>query len=626
MVKKKLIKSQKKIDVYHIDWVFFALFAFFCYLLFSQVDIRITAEHSFVLLQGNIKNFYSACYEWNGAYAANYMPSTYIVFALWNLPLKILGKAPDVWGSSMYLIFWYKLLPICIYMISGYVFGKICKDELGFSVRKTRISIYIFYTTPIAFFSQFIFCQYDIFTVFCMLLGLKFYLRNSKKYDRFFFILFFSIATTFKYYAILIFLVLLLLRVKSVLKLLYSCFLLIIPYGIEYVFFMISDEEAFKNAVLGFNAVDFIKNCEITTGTNAIRLLPVAILILFAYAYFTNPKTKEDEVKYALYLCCGTCTALFSLMTWYPQWILFAVPFFVLSTIINKYYDVFLWLDIIFIGILYIFSVNQYVGNVDENMLRNGILAPILKYREIGDSLTMQDIYSFGDVNLLYTIMVAILIVYFIFKHPKYCDQNLTVEFDNKDMITQTFSINSLLRFRLFTTTLLFLIPALICLPSMMKQDELLWSRQDTYAISEEYVDADGVLQHITMPDSTISEIRIKTKKEGDECNNCYINLNIIEESTKKILGASRLKSLDICQDGESIFKFNNLSLPEGRYILQFESNYPALAVQMSVIETPTNDYQLNAIQQNYNTDNLTIDGEEKSGYYLDLDILGNSK
>lgn len=626
MIKDRINRNRKEIDIYYVDWIFFAVLAFLCYLLFSQVDIRITAEHSFVLLQGNIRDFYSACYEWNGAYAANYMPSTYIIFALWNLPLKIIGKVPEVWGSSMHLIFWYKLLPICIYMISGYIFGDICKNELGFSTRKTRISVYIFYTTPVAFFSQFIFCQYDIFTVFCMLLGLKYYFRNSKKYDRYLFVLFFSIAATFKYYAILIFLILLLLRVKKVLKLLYSCFLLAIPYLTEYLFFMISDNEAFKNAVLGFNAVDFIKNCEIVTGTNTIRLLPLAVLILFACTYFTNPKTKQDEVKYALYFCSGVCAALFSLMTWYPQWILFAVPFFILSTIINKYYDVFLWLDIIFIGVLYVYSVNQYAGNVDENMLRNGILAPILKYREIGNSMTMRDILAFSDINLLYTIMVAILVVYFIFKHPKYCDKDLTIEFNYKNTMTQTFSINSLLRFRLFATTLLFIIPALICLPSMMKQYEVLWSRQDTYALSEEYIDVIDIVQHITVPDSTVSEIRIKANKEENEYNNCYISLNIVEESTQKIIGKSRLRDSDIVQDGEIVFKFDDLNLSEGQYALQFETNYPVLAVQMSVIETPTNDYQLNAIQQNYNEDNLFINEEGKTGYYLNMDILGNSK
>lgn len=185
MLKKiKKLNDQDNLHINFLDWIIFMVCALGCYLLFAQVDIRITAEHSFKLLEGHIADFYTACYEWNGAYAANYLPSTYIVFALWNLPMKIIGKVPDIWGSSMHLVLWYKLFPICMYFLSGYILEKICIENLKFSSKKARIVLYMFFTTPIAFFSQFIFGQYDIFTVFFMLLGLKYYFDSKRQIVR----------------------------------------------------------------------------------------------------------------------------------------------------------------------------------------------------------------------------------------------------------------------------------------------------------------------------------------------------------------------------------------------------------------------------------------------------------
>ena len=54
-----------------------------CFLIFSHSDLLVTAHNATMLLEGRWKDFYTACYELGGNYNANYLISTFVVFAIW---------------------------------------------------------------------------------------------------------------------------------------------------------------------------------------------------------------------------------------------------------------------------------------------------------------------------------------------------------------------------------------------------------------------------------------------------------------------------------------------------------------------------------------------------------------
>ncbi len=124
-------------------------------------------------------------YEWD-AYQYNmwgsYMPSTYLVFAVWNIPIKLLGivTRPERFAANTAVLMWYKLLPVSLYLVSGYLIYKIA-SVIGMGTKKSKLCAYVFLTTPIGFFSQFMFGQYDIFTVFLILLGIYYYLKDNRR-------------------------------------------------------------------------------------------------------------------------------------------------------------------------------------------------------------------------------------------------------------------------------------------------------------------------------------------------------------------------------------------------------------------------------------------------------------
>lgn len=192
------------------DWVLFGVLACFCYFSFVQEDLYLTGNRSWMLYQSSFFDYYDVLHEWTGDYGANYMPSTFLLYAIWILPLKLLGFAPPPVVTQDRLIFtmWYKLLPVLFYIASAYLIYRIAQ-KMGLNTRRAKVCMFAFLTMPVALFSQFIFSQYDIFAVFFTLLGLYFYYRGQSSKDKWLFCLFFGIAVTFKYFALLIFFVLL---------------------------------------------------------------------------------------------------------------------------------------------------------------------------------------------------------------------------------------------------------------------------------------------------------------------------------------------------------------------------------------------------------------------------------
>ena len=187
-------------DINKIDYVITGILLLFCYFSYLFGDIVVTGNRSF-LYHTNPLDFYDECFKWTGDYGANYMPSTFILLAIWNLPLRLFGRVPGtVYVNSIVNNMWYKLLPVIVYYISAQLIYKI-GIYLGFSEKKAKLCKYAFLTCPLAVFSQFIFGQYDIFTILFILLGFYYFLKDDTKK----FILFFGIAVTFKYQALVYF-------------------------------------------------------------------------------------------------------------------------------------------------------------------------------------------------------------------------------------------------------------------------------------------------------------------------------------------------------------------------------------------------------------------------------------
>lgn len=499
-----------------LDYILYVVIALMCFLLFQQGDIMHTAGSSYGFLQGHILDFYDwVAYEYN--IWDSYMPSTYILFAIWNIPIKALGLVvePERYAINFQVLMWYKLLPTIFFLASGMMVYKIAV-EIGMGTKKSKLCSYAFLTAPIAFFSQFMFGQYDSFTVFFLLLGLLYYFKKNRKL----FILFMGIAIPFKLWPLLFFIPLLLLIEKNIWKIIRDIILVVIPYAIEFVLFYGND--VFKEYVLGFGATTYMSASGIDAAGTTISYMILLWGFLCAYAYFTQPEDEVKKVQWSLFLCCMVIVALFGLSQWHPQWLMLAMPFLVLSAFINKNPAKFLFIDIWMMLFYSMYVVNAWPNHVDQELFSWGIFGEFI-HEYIGTRLMMRDIYLIKDSAFLHTMFTALLMVSAVFKHPEFCDADFKTDIKNG---------MRWLRVRFLVGVGIFVVPAIICFVAAMFPPYVIYETDESHIVTEPLLGR-KISQVFVSPVEELDSMSFRVATYERQ-NNIEIDITIIENATDK--------------------------------------------------------------------------------------------
>ena len=395
-------------DLCRLDWILSFLILAVLFVTCVHSDVKLTGNRSFLMYK-HFSDFYDASYQQSGGYWANYLPSTFIAYAIWNLPLYLTGHAPEaILTNSFVNLMWYKLLPVILYFVTAQLMYRLGM-KLGFGEKKSLLCKFAFLVFPMGVFSQFIFSQYDIFTVFFMVLGLYLYLEG-KLWQ---FALAFGMAATFKYHAVLYFLVLILLREKKIRNLIRYAVIMAVPLMVEILPNIGS--EAFRRNVFGFGALDYVKKPFALGFFSGINLLAAVAAFVLVWAYQKKAEEAESLGSWAVFLCVAVSFSIFGFSTWNPQWVLLMVPFLVLNIFMNENGNLLLMITNIFMLAMYIFCSQNMV---DERVLNGGILKYILKDRTF--AVRMWDLYRFHDEELLCTAMWIVLLLYVVFGHPRY--------------------------------------------------------------------------------------------------------------------------------------------------------------------------------------------------------------
>ncbi len=328
------LRGEKQLSL--AEKIVFFVVTILCYTCFYHSDILHTAGSAFSFLNGHIWDFYS--FNADLGYYDIYMPGVYIIFAIWNIPLRLLGYGrtlPPITNMTYPypVCLWFKLLPALCYFLTSFLIKEIMM-EVGFSERKSRIAQLVWITCPLGFLSQFTHGQYDVFALFICLLGFLSYLRRHDKR----FLLFFIIAVTFKYFALLYFMPMLLLREKNFWKAALKTVLVVIlnvpmllnqGFGAGYTEFFIRNSlmsrVLYPHIVMGHG------------GAN-IPIIPVLFVLLFVYVFFRAKEAETKEGVFSQIVCYANFAnfAMFGFLFWHPQWLLFATPFLVFTIFLAK--------------------------------------------------------------------------------------------------------------------------------------------------------------------------------------------------------------------------------------------------------------------------------------------------
>lgn len=581
---------------YKYDFIVLIIISFICVSVFGHRDVLTTAQHSLAYLQQNtsgikgfvrnLAQFYVNAKNYSGDTGINYMPSTFVMFAIWNLPLKILGTGlPELSGDySIPFIMWNKMLPVLMFCFSCILLYFICKRDLELNEDKSMIAVLAFASSGISFFSQFFFCQYDIFTVFFMLLGIHFYFANwgeRRKRDYLFFLLSFAAATSFKYYAILILIVLIILNEKNVIKIVAQTIMGCSVILFEGVGYLMVDRVNFTEQVLKFGVLTYTQMSSISAGLASINLVPFLCCIFFLILYRIHPKDKDEYIQYFIWGGCLICLVLFGFMGWNPQWLLFAVPFWTLAMIYNQDRETLIYLDIVMSVTFVGYVVHNWINNVDQDLFRYGIFMDLFRYRKyLPQSDTMSRFFPLNP-NLLYTIFVATIVGYCIWSYPRGKQGNC--EIDVKKCVP-------LLRIRFLVGIAVFVIPAVLCIPDMLKQDEFAWGGWNTapeYRYATDYLmeEEDVVIQKLTGIEGRISELDVYTVVPGNNTEGMILSVEIIDEDTMQVIAYGETQNyINNCNYTHINFASGDVLEYNKNYLIAFHSNVEA-GIQLAVVE-----------------------------------------
>lgn len=337
-----------------LDWI---ILATFCVVLFSSHiywDLIITTKHSvnfwYALEQGKLLNFYSFNIDATPsnplfpAASAGYDFIVYVVFAIWNFPLWVLERFFDVnIFTALPCLLWAKAILLPFLFATAVVVFKTCK-ELKISTNHAKWAVYIFMSSGFVFSSLFLIGQYDIISIFITMLGLLMYIKGHNKR----FVLLFAIAISFKLFALLIFIPLVLLKEKRVMRIMVYGLVAISLTVIQKAVFLLDQAMGPAQEFASQLVISKLFHNRLEIGLEIIYIYIFAFVGLCIFCYVKNLEDQDEANNFSIYIPFASMALLFMLTPAYPYWMILLTPYFPILLFLNtKHFKLNLLLDTI---------------------------------------------------------------------------------------------------------------------------------------------------------------------------------------------------------------------------------------------------------------------------------------
>lgn len=304
-------------------WYLILAISTLLFLSHTYGDILLTTRHGInfwnILFKGQIIHFYS--YDLLQLQAVYSFP-VYVVFALWNFPLWILEYffKIDVM-NIVYCLIWSKIMLLIFLLISTMTMKKIC-IELGMKKEVGNWCLLFYMSSSFIFSSLFVISQYDIIALSFMLIGVLFYLKG--KFSKFIF--WFMIAISFKFFALLVYIPLVLLfekRIIRILKYLVEGISFTLLFSLIFMF----DSASKQSGAFMLDAIKLFSNYILQLSIGNTSLFYLLTIILFIYSYYKETKNIEELRNYCVYLSFVVFGIFFACVRTNPYWAIFLTPF-----------------------------------------------------------------------------------------------------------------------------------------------------------------------------------------------------------------------------------------------------------------------------------------------------------
>lgn len=308
----------------------------------------------YALFEGHPLSFYSYASAIEGATpnrvitcGAAYDFTIYLFFAVWNFPAWLYEKISGNYAESCFLFLaWGKLMfPVLAIVVAGGM-KKILEFITG-SEKDAVSMVYAYSFSGILVMAAYFISQYDIIGVVFAVYGVYYYLK--KDYKRFY--LYFGVAITCKYFALLLFICLILFYEKRILYIIRDvaagCYLVLIEKGLflfgknyESIHAVSSQAEAVETAaaqggvspnIVGVgllpSRIQYLFHLKVGMGVDVLAVFMFLLALIWVYCYLQ--KREESYSFYYKVIYIAFCTyAVFIIYTAStPYWAILMIPY-----------------------------------------------------------------------------------------------------------------------------------------------------------------------------------------------------------------------------------------------------------------------------------------------------------
>lgn len=306
-----------------------------------------------ILFEGKIRQFYLQVFLiGNTQYVPLYDFPMYLIFALWNFPLWVVESISgmDIYHSTLCLM-WMKsmlLFFLCLFLAAfRRLIGTIAQRENAAGAASGRYDgkrmmadgSLLFLTSAFFMMGLVVLGQYDIIALTFMMMGLRAYLEGDNRR----FTIWFAAASPLKYFSLLIYVPLVLLREKRIRRILLQGILAVLPVLFFWVAVPYGRAELVEGCVYstsssGTNVAKPVYDALFVTGTIGFGTLFVYVFawVVFLFLCYCHPAEGEIGCRLPVYVCCMAYILQFTFGYSHPYWLILMAPFMILLILLNE--------------------------------------------------------------------------------------------------------------------------------------------------------------------------------------------------------------------------------------------------------------------------------------------------
>ncbi|MEI0448236.1 hypothetical protein R4J03_14425 [Brachyspira intermedia] len=315
------------------DYITFSIITILCFFSYIYSDVLVIFPFSVNFFNVNPLNFFYEVYQKVGSYhKPDDLPYlSYVLYSILFLPLWIYSKIKNItyytWHHEQFEIgtfeiIYIKFLLLLFVILSSIIIYKICK-KIGFDNEKSKLSSFMFITSPFTMIPVFIISQVEIIMIFFTLLGILDYLNNNKRY-----LLWFAIAIPLKLFPFFILIPLVLLKEKQIKKIALYTIIPILPYIISSIIFK-SPNPSDRNLV-AFGTLMGYKIFGVS-----IFIIIYSLICLFSY--LKDIKNNNEFNKLTLYISFFVLSLITIVNTnFHMYWIVILSPFMAILLLFSR--------------------------------------------------------------------------------------------------------------------------------------------------------------------------------------------------------------------------------------------------------------------------------------------------